>query len=130
MISGRTSTSAVKFSESPSLNSVISTSGRPSVFTSCSRTAARMFSGMASWTASLSTAPRPTRWSMTAAGTLPRRKPGTLTCWAISRYAFLRLGSSSTNGTSMASRTRVGLRVSTVLFTGVLLDGSRFESGP
>ena len=31
-ISGRTSTSAVNFSGSPSLNSVISTSGRPSVF--------------------------------------------------------------------------------------------------
>jgi hypothetical protein len=35
----------------------------------------------------------------------------------------LTLGSNSANGTSMASRTRVGLRVSTVLFTDVLLDG-------
>src|SRR3954451_6802059 len=58
---------------------------------------------------------------MTADGTLPRRKPGTWTCAAISRYAFCRLGLSSSNGTSMASFTRVGLRVSTVLFTGVLL---------
>ena len=84
---------------------------------------------MASWTASLRTVPRPTRWSITAVGTLPRRKPGTWTCEPISRYAFLRLGSSSTNGTSMASRTRVGLRVSTVLFTGVLLDGSQLSLG-
>src|SRR5215204_2180930 len=44
-----------------------------------------------------------------------------LTWLAISRYAFLRLGSSSANGTSMASRTRVGLRVSTVLFTAYSL---------
>jgi hypothetical protein len=33
---------------------------------------------------------------------------------------------SSSNGTSMASFTRVGLRVSTVLFTGVLLVASDF----
>ena len=33
--------------------------------------------GSASLTASSSTAPRPTRWSMTRAGTLPVRKPGT-----------------------------------------------------
>ena len=36
--------------------------------------------------------------------------------------------SSSANGTSMASRTRVGLRVSTVLFTGVLLVAIRMWS--
>ena len=42
VISGRTSTSAVNFSGWPSANSVISTSGRPSVLTSCSRTAARI----------------------------------------------------------------------------------------
>ena len=59
---------------------------------------------------------------MTDAGTLPLRKPGMVTWEPISRYAFLRLGSSSANGTSIASRTLVGLRVSTVLFTGVLLD--------
>jgi hypothetical protein len=75
-ISGRTSTSAVNLSGSPSPKSVISTSGRPSVLTSCSRTAARMFSGIASWTASLRTVPRPTRWSITEDGTLPLRKPG------------------------------------------------------
>ena len=33
--------------------------------------------------ASSSAAPRPKRWSMTAAGTLPLRKPGIETCSAI-----------------------------------------------
>ena len=43
-----------------------------------------------------------------------------VTCALMSRYAFFTLGSSSANGTSIASRTRVELSVSTVLFTGVL----------
>src|SRR5690606_15337888 len=75
---------------------------------------------IASWTASLSTTSRPIRRSITAAGALPRRKPGMLTCCAISRYAFLREGSNSANGTSSASLTRVGPSVSTVLFTLLL----------
>src|SRR5207248_9370423 len=53
------------------------------------------------------------------------RNPGMVTWEAMSRYAFRRLGSSSANGTSIASRTLVGLRVSTVLFTGVLLGDLR-----
>ena len=41
------------------------------------------FCGSTSLIAWSSTAPRPTWRSMTAGGTLPRRKPGTLICWAI-----------------------------------------------
>jgi hypothetical protein len=37
------------------------------------------------------------------------------------RYAFYTLGSSSEKGTSTDTFTRVGLNVSTALFTGVLL---------
>src|SRR3954466_10634756 len=55
---------------------------------------------------------------MTAGGTLPRRKPGTLICWAIFLYAASRLGLSSSKGTSTVSLARVGLKVSTALFTG------------
>src|SRR3954470_10039524 len=58
---------------------------------------------------------------MTAGGTLPRRNPGTLICWAIFLYAASRLGLSSSKGTSTVSLARVGLKVSTALFTGVLL---------
>src|SRR5439155_24747129 len=54
---------------------------------------------------------------MIRAGTLPGRKPGTRTWDAIALYALSRLGLRSSNGTSTASRTRVGLRFSTVLFT-------------
>ena len=68
-------------------------------------------------TASCSTAPRPTRWSMMRAGTLPLRKPGTWICEPMVLYAASRLGFSSSNGTSTVSLTRVGLRVSTALFT-------------
>jgi hypothetical protein len=53
---------------------------------------------------------------MTAGGTLPRRKPGTLICLAIWRYAASRLGLSSSKGTSTVSLARVGLKVSTALF--------------
>src|SRR5512144_591214 len=56
---------------------------------------------------------------MTIGGTLPLRKPGTLICWAIFLYAASRLGLSSSKGTSTVSFARVGLRVSTALFTGV-----------
>src|SRR6478672_5833399 len=58
---------------------------------------------------------------MIVAGTLPLRKPGTLICWAIFLYAESRLGFSSSKGTSTVSLARVGLRVSTALFTCVLL---------
>ena len=68
-------------------------------------------------TASSSTAPRPNRWSMTRAGILPLRKPFTVTCWLIFLYAASRLSLSSSKGTSTVSRTRVGFRVSTALFT-------------
>src|SRR4051794_20091221 len=77
--------------------------------------------GSASLTASPMTASRPTRWSMTIAGTLPLRKPGMVTCCAILLYAASRLGLSSSKGTSTVSLTRVGFNVSTALFTGVLL---------
>ena len=50
------------------------------------------------------------------------RKPGTLICWAIFLYAASRLGLSSSKGTSTVSLARVGLKVSTALFTGVLLS--------
>ena len=74
--------------------------------------------------ASSSTAPRPTWRSMTIGGTLPRRKPGTLICWAIFLYAASRLGLSSSKGTSTVSLARVGLKVSTALFTGCLLSSA------
>src|SRR4051812_2584653 len=54
---------------------------------------------------------------MTRGGTLPLRKPGTATWFAIDLYAASRLGLSSSYGTSTVSFTRVGLRVSTALFT-------------
>src|SRR3954447_24345155 len=59
---------------------------------------------------------------MSVAGTLPRRKPGTEICCAIFLYAASRLGFSSSKGTSTVSLARVGPRVSTALFTAVLLD--------
>ena len=55
---------------------------------------------------------------MTIGGTLPRRKPGMLICWAIFLYAASRLGLSSSKGTSTVSLALVGLKVSTALFTG------------
>ena len=42
-----------------------------------------------------------------------------LICWAIFLYAASRLGLSSSKGTSTVSLARVGLKVSTALFTGV-----------
>src|SRR5665647_1808707 len=97
--------------------SVTSTSGWPSGRILFSSTAWPETRGSASLTASCSTAPRPTRWSMIRAGILPARKPGTLICEPIVLYAASRLGLSSSKGTSTVSLTRVGLRVSTALFT-------------
>ena len=54
---------------------------------------------------------------MTIGGTLPRRKPGMLTDFAISAYALSMLGLRSANGTSTVILTRVGLSCSTVLGT-------------
>ena len=75
------------------------------------------FSGRRSLIAWSRTASRPTCRSMTAGGTFPRRKPGTLICLAICWYAASRLGLSSSKGTSTVSLARVGLKVSTALFT-------------
>src|SRR6478736_903924 len=66
---------------------------------------------------------------MTIGGTLPRRKPGTLICWAIFLYAASRLGLSSSKGTSTVSLARVGLKVSTALFTADLLSHICVRSG-
>src|SRR5436190_22901967 len=57
------------------------------------------------------------RWSMIRGGTFPLRKPGTVTWLPMVLYALSRLGFSSSNDTSTVSFTRVGLRVSTALFT-------------
>ena len=64
-----------------------------------------------------------------ARGTLPGRKPGMRICDPISLYAVSRLGFSSSKGTSTASRTRVGLRFSTVLFTVLMLLGGASLGG-
>src|ERR1700712_252678 len=69
-----------------------------------------------------STAPRPTWRSITGGGTLPLRKPGMLICLAMDWYAASRLGLSSSKGTSTVILARVGLSVSTALFTGFLLQ--------
>src|SRR3954451_9220957 len=58
---------------------------------------------------------------MTGGGTLPLRKPGMLICLAMAWYAASRLGLSSSKGTSTVILARVGLSVSTALFTGLLL---------
>ena len=122
VISGRTSTSAVKARWSPSAISVTSMSGRPIGFTSSvAVTASEYLAGTAAFTTSSSTTPRPRRASRMRAGALPGRKPGIRTCWAILRYARSKSGLSSSKGTSTLMRTRVGLRRSTVLFTGSLL---------
>ena len=102
-----------------SSNFVTSISGWASGSRSFSCSAAMYFCGTTSLIASSRTAPRPTWRSMTAGGTLPRRKPGTLICFAIFWYAASRLGLSSSKGTSTVSLARVGLKVSTALFTGV-----------
>ena len=59
---------------------------------------------------------------MTGGGTLPLRKPGMLICLAMAWYAASRLGLSSSKGTSTVILARVGLNVSTALFTGFLLS--------
>src|SRR5689334_23856462 len=69
--------------------------------------------------ASSSTGPRPTWRSMTGGGTLPLRNPGTLIWRAMAWYAASRLGLSSSKGTSTVILARVGLNVSTALFTGL-----------
>ena len=104
-----------------SSNLVTSISGWASGVREFSSSAAKYFCGSTSLTASSSTAPRPTWRSMTIGGTLPLRKPGMLICWAIFLYAASRLGLSSSKGTSTVSLARVGLKVSTALFTTVLL---------
>ena len=86
MISGRTSTSAVNATWSPSAISVTSMSGRPIGFTSSAVvTASEYFTGIAALTTSSSTTPRPSRASRMRAGALPGRNPGIRTCWAILR---------------------------------------------
>src|SRR5690242_3479756 len=105
---------------SPSSSLVSSISGWPRARRSLVRTASEYARGSASCTASSRTAARPTRWSMIRAGALPGRKPGTRTCLAMFAYALSRLGLSSSKGTSTASRTLVGLRVSTVLFNALV----------
>src|SRR6478752_9198949 len=64
---------------------------------------------------------------MIVAGTLPLRKPGTVICCAIFLYAESRLGFSSSKATSTVSLARVGLRVSTALFTGGLLGRTNMQ---
>src|SRR5580698_4022540 len=108
---GRTSTSAVNVSSLPSSSFVTSRSGWPSAKTSCSSSALPYSFGTASFTACSSTVPRPNRWSITRGGMRPGRKPGTRTCRATSRYAWSRSDLSSSNGTSMVSRTLVGLTI-------------------
>ena len=120
-ISGRMSSSAVISIGSPSLNLVRSISGWLSGWISCSCTAWLYHCGRTQLMASSSTTVRPTRWSTTAAGTLPLRNPGTVTCEPMVLYASSRLGSNSSNGTSMVSLIRVGLKVSVLLFTETLL---------
>ena len=116
VISGFTSTSAVNSSpSSPCL--VTSISGWASGSRELLCSASRYFCGSRSLIAWSRTASRPTCRSMTAGGTLPRRKPGTLICLAICWYAASRLGLSSSKGTSTVSLARVGLKVSTALFT-------------
>src|SRR5262249_53470702 len=123
-------TSAVNAIWSPSSSLVISTSGCPSTDTLASWTAFEYSSGTASLIACSSTAPRPTRWSRTCRGTWPGRKPGILTCRPTSRYAWSRLGVSSSNGTSTVRRTRVGLSSSTSVFTTWSLLGSPASGRP
>src|SRR3954470_13363367 len=63
---------------------------------------------------------------MMRAGTLPLRKPGTWMCSPMALKAASRLGLSSSKGTSTVILTRVGLRVSSALFTAgtpLTLDG-------
>ena len=122
MISGRTSTSAVKVSSSPSSSLVTSISGWPSTLSSALLIASEYLAGIAALTTCSSTAPRPTRASSRRAGALPGRKPGRRICCANALYARSKSGFSSANGTSTTTRTRVGLSCSTVLFTVLLCN--------
>ena len=77
MISGRTSTSAVNASFSPSAISVTSMSGRPiGVTSSAALTASEYLAGTAPLTTSSSTTPRPSRASMMRGGHLARAEAG------------------------------------------------------
>ncbi len=118
-ISGRTSVSTVNSRSWPSSSgtAVTSTSGWPMARMFSASAASAKKTGRASLTASCTTAPRPTRWSMIRLGTLPLRKPGICTWAPIVLYAWSSIGFSSANGTSTTSLTRVGLMVSTALFT-------------
>ena len=118
-IVGRTSVSTVNSRSWPSSSgtAVTSTSGWPMARMSSASAAWAKKTGRASLTASCTTAPRPTRWSMIRLGTLPLRKPGICTWAPIVLYAWSSIGFSSANGTSTTSLTRVGLMVSTALFT-------------
>ena len=94
-----------------------STSGRPTGTISFSRRASSYAFGTASLIASSRTAPRPKRCSITRAGTLPLRNPGTDTCLAMDAYALSKLGCNSSKGSSTVSLTRVGLNDSRSVFT-------------
>ncbi len=117
MISGRTSTSAVKSRVSSSSNLVISISG------CAERLEVGLLHGL-HVELRQGVVDRLVEHRAAAdltvddvGGTLPLRKPGTVTCWAIFLYAASRLGLSSSKGTSTVSLTRVGFKVSTALFT-------------
>ena len=132
-ISGRTSVSTVNSRSWPSSSgtAVTSTSGWPMARTFSASAASAKKRGRASLTASCTTVPRPTRWSMMRLGTLPLRNPGICTWAPIVRYAWSSIGFSSANGTSTTSLTRVGLMVSTALFTSGTPQpwGNRGNSG-
>ena len=78
-------------------------------------------SGTPLFTASPATAAKPMRWSMILPGTWPLRKPGTVTCLAISLRAASRYGLNSSGSTVMVSFTLVGSRFLTLIFTLALL---------
>ena len=101
-ISGRTSVSTVNSRSWPSSSgtAVTSTSGCPMARMPSESMAWPKKRGRASLTASWTTAPRPTRWSMIRLGTWPLRKPGTWICPAMVLYAASRSGLSSSKGTS------------------------------
>ena len=118
-ISGLTSTSAVNSRVSLSSNFVMSISGWASGSSSLACSASTYSPGSASLIASSSTAPRPTWRSMIGAGDLAAAEAGDVDLRGDLLVGASRLGLSSSKGTSTVSFARVGLRVSTVLFTGV-----------